>query len=428
MKPTRNPSGKKFRAGFAKREITPPLPFPMGGMADRRERLADRVRDPLYARALAVSDGCVTAVLVAADLLLFVTPLRDAVEQCLRSTGAKFDGLMLSATHTHSSTGGFWDTPSAPLYLGHYRQAIFDHLKENIAAAAAEAIADLRAADLSFGETATTYLNYNRRDKDGPIDRTLGVLTIKRRPDVIRAVFFGAHPVGVAFREYNTASADYPGELLKLLEAEGDKALFVVGPVGGVNVLFPEGPMAVDVHLALLARLMREEVTRAVAAQTPVPPGEVRFSRGDFSLSVVAPRLLPDRLDWLDGALLPLRLWVRRFGRRGICGEHAARVPVLRVGDLIFTGFPADLGAGIGLAVRRLVAERGLRTAVAASQTDDYVGYAHLPEQYQQLETKDKSAMWMGIYENAMAFGGRQVGAEMLAAFRRAFAEVAPPD
>lgn len=426
MKPRNKASGKKIRVGFGKRDITPPLPFPMGGMADRRERLADRVRDPLTARALAFSDGRRTAVLVSADLLLFVTPLRDAVEKRLRETGAKFDGLMLSATHSHSATGGFWNSPSAPLYLGRYRQAIFDQLAENIAAAAAEAIADLRPAGLSFGETQTTYLNYNRRQKDGPIDRTLGVLSIQRRDDVIRALFFGAHPVVVAFREYNTASADYPGEMVKLFEAEGEKAIFVVGPVGGVNVFFPEGPLPVDVHLALLARLMREEVGRALAQQTPVPPGEVRFSRGEFSLSVIAPRLLPDRLEWLDGALLPLRLWVRRFGRRGIDGAHLTRVPVLRVGELIFTGFPADLGAGVGLAVRRLIAERDLRTAVVASQTDDYVGYVHPPEQYQQLETKDKSAMWMGIYENAMAFGGRQVGAEMIEAFRRALAEVAP--
>ncbi len=120
----------------------------------------------------------------------------------------------------------------------------------------------------------------------------------------------------------------------------------------------------------------------------------------------------------------PLRLWLRNFGRKGLRDSSETRVPVLRVGDLVFTGFPADLGAGVGLVTREHIAAAGLRAAVVASQTDDYVGYVHLPPEYEQFETKDKSAMWMTIYENGMGFGGRQMGVDMLAAFDRALAEV----
>jgi Neutral/alkaline non-lysosomal ceramidase, N-terminal len=421
---TTQAKAKKVRVGFGKADITPALPFPMGGMADRSGRYADRVRDPLFARALAFSDGKTTALVISVDLLMVVMPLRDAIENRLRELGVKFDGVMVSATHTHSAPAGFWNVPSAKLFMMAFEQRIFDHLVEHIAAAGAAAVKDMAPADLSFGETQTTYLNHNRRHKDGPVDRTLGVLSVKRSKGNVRVVFFGAHPVVVGFRDYNTASADYPGELIKTIEAEGDDGMFIVGPVGGVNAFFPEGPLDTEVHLALLTRLMREEVDKAAAAAEPIAPGSVGFAAGETALNIVAPRLFPDRLAWADALAIPLRLWVRNFGRGGLRDGQATRVPVVRVGKLVFTGFPADLGAGVGLAARQAISEAGLRCAVVASQTDDYVGYVHMPADYQQFESADKAVMWMAIYENALGFGGRQVGVELLGAMNRALAAV----
>lgn len=416
--------GRGFLVGFGKREITPPSPFPMAGMAGRTERLAERVRDPLQARALAFGDGQAVALVVSADLLLITSVLREAVEKRLREDGVAYEGLLLTATHTHSSTGGYWDVPSARLFMGRYRPEIFASLVEKIAAAAAAAVGDLSPADLSFGETQTTYLNYNRRHAEGPVDRALGVLDIKRQAGDVGVVFFGAHPVVVGFRDYHTASADYPGELIGSIEADGGAGMFVVGPVGGVNVLFPEGPLDTDVHLALLARLMREEVDRARAAAAPVEPGPVAFASAGMSVEIAMPRLLPDRLAWADALLYPLRLWVRRFARRGLTEGHTTSVPVVRVGNLVFTGFPADLGAGVGLAARRLIEERSLRAAVVASQTGDYVGYVHLPPEYQQFDGGDLSTLWLNVYENGMSFGGRQVGRRLLETLAKALAEV----
>jgi hypothetical protein len=413
-----------LQAGFGKREITPPLPFPLAGMADKHERPADRVRDPLCARALAFADGERTALVISADLLLITAHLRETVEQRLAAHGVGIDGLMLSATHTHSSFGGYWDVPSARLFLGAYRPELFELLATRITEAALDAVGDLQPAKLSFGDVQTQYLNYNRRHKEGAIDRTLGLLRIERPRGGIRVAFFGAHPVVTAFRQYNLASADYPGEIVRRLEASGDHGMFVVGPVGGVNVLYPEGPLDADVHLELLGRLLWEQIERAEAAATPVAGDTVGFAVDEVTLRVTTPRLFPDRLAWLDGAAYPLRLWVRRFGRRGMADGRPTRVPVVRVGDLVFAGYPADLGASVSLATRQLIGERGWRTAVVASQTDDYVGYVHLPSEYHQFDTADKAALWMILYENAMGFGGRQMGEMLLAACGRALARI----
>ena len=417
--------GSSLRVGFSKQDITPPLPFPMGGMASRKDRLADRIRDPLCASALAIGNGKKTVAVVSADLLMITALLRESVQTILEAANIKLDGLMLAATHSHSAPGGFWNANSAALFMGRYRQDLFDHLAQGIAQAVKAAVKDLQPAELFFGDTQTDYLNYNRRHKDGPVDRTLGVFTARRKKGKdIKLVTFGAHPVVAAFRQYNTASADYPGEVVRSIEADGELGMFLVGPVGGVNVLFPEGPMDLDVHLSLLARLIREQIDAAVANQKPVDGDVIGYAHRETTIHITVPRLFPDAKPVWDVLLYPLRLWVQRFGRGGGRDGKETRVSAIRVGDLVFTGFPADLGAGLGLAARNRIEKAGLRTVVVASQTDDYVGYVHMPPEDQQFESQDKGAMWMTIYENALGFGGRDTGTRLLALFEQALQDV----
>ncbi len=414
-----------LRVGYARRDITPSLPFPLAGYATRTERLADTVRDPLTARAAVFSAGGKQAALVSVDLLLVSLPLRDGVARAVRDAGVNLDGLLLSATHTHSAAGGFVQSDSARLFMGGYRPALLAELTEKIAGAVIAAAGDLQPATLRHGTTETVGLNWNRRHPDGPVDRRMTVTTVQRGKKNLRLISFGAHPVIVSERAYNTASACWPGELTESLEAEGDDAMFVVGPVGGVNVLFPEGPMELDVHLALVNRLMREQVDRAIAHDEPLTDEPiVAFAEADVPLQVVLPRLLPVRLAWLDAALTPLRMYARHFGRGTMPDRVGTYVPVLRVGQVIFTGFPADLGAGVGLAVRRSIEQHGYRAGAVASQTGDYVGYVHLPEDYERLPQGDRDALQLTVYENAMAFFGRDTGLKLLDGFKQALAAV----
>lgn len=424
---TKKATGKrKIRVGYGQADITPEQPFPLAGYVHRQERLADRVRDPLLARAAAFSDGKNTVAVTVVDLLLISAPLREAVEQKLAERSVDLAGLVLSATHSHSAAGGFVDRPSASAFMGRYRSYIFDGLVEGIAAAVAAAVKDLAPAELTWGVTQTANLNWNRRHKDGPVDRALSVVTVQRsRKKNLRIVTFGAHPVVVAEREHHAASACWPGDLCRSIEAEGDRAMVIVGPVGGVNVFFPEGPMEVETHMSLLLRLLREELDKAQAAAVPVKATKgVGFGLGETRIQVATPRLFPDRLAWLDTLALPLRLYVRHFARGAVRDGEIAQVPVARVGELIFTGFPADLGAGVGLAARRHIEEQGLRPAAIASQTGDYVGYVHLPDDYERFETENKDQRGMTIYENAMGWPGRQMGLDLLEAFRRGLAQV----
>src|SRR5262245_56497884 len=57
-----------FKAGVARREITPREGVPMWGYGDRHDKLSDGVLDPLYAAALVIQMGSQKLAIVGLDL------------------------------------------------------------------------------------------------------------------------------------------------------------------------------------------------------------------------------------------------------------------------------------------------------------------------------------------------------------------------
>lgn len=108
-------SDQPLRAGFAEVEITPPLGTQMAGYY--HERLAEKTRDPLKAKAVVLRQGDTAAAFVVADLIGVAHDLTVQIrEQVEAATGIPQQNIMLSATHTHT----------APDYIG----LLYKHLKQ----------------------------------------------------------------------------------------------------------------------------------------------------------------------------------------------------------------------------------------------------------------------------------------------------------
>ncbi len=409
-----------LKVGFGHTDLTPPLPFPLAGVVVKGGREATRVRDPLFARAMAVCDGERTICLVSVDLLTFHGALSEAVRSEIAAAGVQLEALLLTATHTHSAPGGYWDTPSTVAFMGPPQRALFDHLVQGIAAAAITAAGDLRPARLAFGETAAPALNWNRRHPAGAIDDTVSVLRVERDDGLHRVVSFGAHPVIVSEHDPLTASADFPGEIVRALSSDGGGAIYVSGSLGGVSPLWPDHVHDAEAHLALVRDALLARIRVAEAGATPVVGESVAGATVVRRLKITTPRLFPSRWRLLDLVALPARLWLRRFMRRGLGEAPAAPVTVLRIGDLIIAGFPADMGPDVGLAARAVTSAAGYRLFAAASHSNDFVGYVHLPAAYEQPPTRGEDYAFMTIYENAMAACGRDVGRGFVEQLREA--------
>ncbi len=218
------------KAGAATADITPPVGTPMFAYT-ARSGLANPPRglqilaDPdenLYAKSFEPSDGIHTRVraaaivieqnsrkfaLVQADLGGLPYALVQEVLRRIAATGITGERLMVSATHTHSSTGPIWPIDS----LGYgllggdlFDPRIFEITAEGITEAILAADANLEPALVGVGRAelrgASRNRNFDpfRRNPDVPADEAgAREASINPKVTVIRVDSVGGSPLGV---------------------------------------------------------------------------------------------------------------------------------------------------------------------------------------------------------------------------------------
>jgi hypothetical protein len=260
----------------------------------------------------------------------------------------------------------------------------------------------------------------NRRRLHGPVDPELSLLRFARDSgSPIDVVSFGAHPVIGSERENGTISADFPGELCARLERRGVSPLFFQGAVGGLSPLFPEFPMKLDEHLALVGDVLERGYERAERSLEPLAPAGLEARRLPVALDAIRCKMLPPHGPWFaagEAALAPLRGFIERLGRDGRTSEPEARLHLLRLGEAALLGTPCDLGVQVALALKRVLRDAGVRLPLVGSQAGGYVGYVHLPDDYAHVP--EPGFREMAYYENALSLAGWDTGAAFVRAVR----------
>ena len=405
-----------MRVGYGTVDITPRAGAPLAGVISRKGRFNRTVRDPLFARAMHVVTPRGELTLVTADILLVTKSLHAEVA---RRAEVGAESLMISATHTHSGTGGYWDAGRGRLFMGHYDPVQLRDLVDCIVEAIRRARNKPRVARMLTATVTLAGANANRRERFGPIDRELTLLRMDRgTAPPVDVVSFGAHPVIVCEREPELCSADFPGELCARIEKRGALPMFFQGAVGALSPLFPEFPMHVDEHLALVGGLLEQGYEAAVADLVPLDasPMQAHILRIPIDPGC---RVFPSqgrRWALADVAALPLRAWMLRMARDADVGHHAP-LHVFHLGRATLVGTPCDLGVTVAMAIKRVLRDASAQAVMVGSQCDAYVGYVHLPEDYDRLP--DPGFRAMNLYENAMSLSGRHLGRAMVDAMIR---------
>ncbi len=250
-------------AGAVKRCVTPPTWVPyLTSSGNGTCEPFDGVHDDLYARALVLDDGRRSIAVLAVDSVGYdnaiLGPDRNFTAE-LRSriasrTGLAPEGVMLSATHSHSTPEMLGLTPFRDT------EGIQDWLEahlETLASTVTEAWEKRTAVRAYAGATQVPGVARHRRIllKDGTlnrggalppleeaagiwaVDEALNVLYLEAltgRPHAVM-VNFSAHPVVAMLLP--PVSADYPGALTASVETRlnGTTCLFVNGACGNVN-------------------------------------------------------------------------------------------------------------------------------------------------------------------------------------------------
>ncbi len=356
-----------IEVGTAKVEITPPVGTPLAGYGKRHGKPSQGVHDPLYARALSATNGQDTFVFVSLDLVLIDENLREEILRKVRKQKAlRPEQLVLFATHTHSGSGAiggrFWEK----FIMGKFRKKVFAHVTDGAAAAILKSLESPVKVLPELGSIRIDELIENRLDEKLKGPHQLRVLRFKKENGDITAslIFMAAHATLLPASNLEI-SADFPGALTATAEKNwsGSVDLFVNGAAGDLR---PKAP-------AIENRMMRMEAyTSSVFEKVKSISFESAPINGPWT-GVSSKIKLPAVKARAGFLKIPAFVGGRVFPRK-------STFQTIRMGNLIFMAFPAEVSSETGHDIEKWAASKNL-TPLFIGYANDYLGYV-IPRRY----------------------------------------------
>ncbi|XXF79189.1 hypothetical protein P2318_05390 [Myxococcaceae bacterium GXIMD 01537] len=343
-----------LRAGAAKVEILPPFPVVVAGRPPPRAE-ARQSDPPVHARAVVLAAGDVRVGLVSLELLNAPASLVEGLRA--RAAGLGLQGVLVFATHTHSSFGGFDERLMAQLAgTGRFRAAAVEAAVSAGAEALRKAADNLSDVTLEVGRAQDAALVYTRSGGETPDGALTRVVLRGAAAPVAELLVFGAHPTLVP-RERGYVDPDYPGRLSELREAGGGVTLVMQGAAGNASVAFSDGRHGVE-RAAGFAQALADLAGRAELVQSP-GPARLALARAEVTL----PR--PDA-----SRLVPA--FTRAAGDNFLChsAPRTAEVGALALGPLRLLLVPAEPTVDAGAELARRTGATGL-----LGLADGYISY-----------------------------------------------------
>ena len=248
-----------MRAGFGKWELTPPMGVELAGYGYYLGRCALSVRDPLYARAVMLEEADKRILVISCDLLGLSKAVCAEVFRHAEKYGVPQSQVIIVSIHTHTG-------PCIKYHegCGYVDDAYVATVGGLICRAVDEAAADLcevTGVTQAFHAFEGDHI-YNRTVADGPVDRFVRGFTLNRSGKApVCMINAACHGV---FRGRKTAvSADFAGEVNRIMEEKGYASIYLNGLCGDIDPWKPT-----DERLCEFAQIVTDAFT---AAAQPVP-------------------------------------------------------------------------------------------------------------------------------------------------------------
>lgn len=373
----------KIYAGVSEIDITPPVGVEMAGY-DGRKGAARGIHDRLKAISVVFTDGDQKACLCSLDAIgLPKSQVESAKRRLLQELNIHPSAILICATHTHSGPEFESGNPINKKWIFEFEDKIVESIRK-----AASSMVEVRIGCAS-GQVAG--VGGNRREpKNGFVDRSVTVMKIESAETgkVISVILnYACHATTMDLHNLEL-SADYPGFARNYInENLPDKpvVMFLNGACGDIN---PGGYSAEDSALgkfipkrtferaAEIGRILGDETIRLLddikpqlanhicskTAEVRLPlkrmktPSEAK--RDVESARVAHQGKLNDpgvsEEEKTKAALELLYANIRYSNAVKYSGKDVIICPVggLAIGDIMFLGFPGELFAEIGYALK----------------------------------------------------------------------------
>lgn len=388
-------SNDSIKAGFAKVSITPSVGnsednaeagkfkvAPLAGFGARKGKSATGAHDSIFVKAAAIKVGTQLVVIVGADILIMPPNIIDEATLVLEKQGIHRSQVFYSASHTHSSIGGWGPGFVGEQFAGKANPNINKWLVIQIAKAVSSAIADLHPARIGNGSfNAAIYTKNRIVGESGTKNSDFVFISIEQmggRKAVIGS--YGAHAttMGADNMEF---SADYPGYWQRKMEQGAvDLAIFCGGSVGSQS---PSG----EGKGFEKPKNIGESLADSLNIYLPKVELKNKIDLSSMTLKVVLPEYnirLTTKINftpWLSKKLMPL--------------PENVYLQTIKIGNLIWLTAPCDFSGEFALQLKNSMASKGFKANVT-SFNGSYIGYI-IPGKYFYLDAYEPKTMgWFG--------------------------------
>ena len=392
-------SAQSMKANAAAVDMTPPLELKasLGGYGDRMSKPAEGIHDRIWAKAVVLQKGNKKYAIVTMDILALPPNIKPELIERIASDGWRVDNVMLLASHSHTSFDmtalndkNMLNSPQ----IGIFQLQVLEHVLTVLEKVIKEASVDLKPVKIGTGSMIVDGMNRNRRG-DPDVDKNLTVTRIDLMDGKPLAVLVNwtAHPT---FMDENDMcfSGGWPGYMQRELQqciGDGVIAMFYNGAEGDQSAI----GQSVKSHYE-----KAELYGRAIAIDAMKVYHKIKQAADvifDYDYHKIA---LPDR------KVHPL--FMETGGKEynltpealnavlNVMSPLSTAIGAVRIGDMLIVGAPGELAAGLGLQVKSVLKEHGIKYPVIGGLANEWISYILSVEQYNNGAGYESSVSFYG--------------------------------
>jgi len=229
--------GDTLKIGWAKSSLIPSFATPLAGYGDRKGKINIGVEDSIWVRTIVLDNGKNRAAYISLDLL--IPPPNLNFKNILKGTNLKDSEIFLTASHSHSSIGGYLPSIVGEMFAGEYDEKILQLISGAIRESLLDALNNMEVTKVGYSRIKAQEFITNRLvgDSLGTTDHWIRLVKFERNSGQNIIMFsYSAHATCYTSKQFKISS-DYPGKCILHLEEfpKIDFALYGAGAVGSMS-------------------------------------------------------------------------------------------------------------------------------------------------------------------------------------------------
>lgn len=381
--PPHTSNNDTVQAGWSRINLLPPFTTTIAIDAKRGGKHFEGVHDSIYVRAFVFKSGTQKIAFISADLLIIPPTVTNIFDSLMAAEGFTTKNIFFTATHTHTSIGGWHNSYVGEIFAGKYDARVPKHIAACIASAIREAEKNCSPVKVGYSAVPTTKLVFNRLVGDsGKVDSILRIIKLENAVGQKAAIItFAAHAT-VFHEKLMKLSADWPGLMMAELEKDNKLQLasFSAGEVGS------HGPYEVTKNQENEAAYMANSVAKI--AEQNFDSINTNYVT-DMNMVHLPFYMRSPNFRVSDNIVVRPWLFKKLFG------DELVYLNTFRLGDIVFAGTPCDFSGELVGPIDSVARSNG-KHLVITSFNGGYIGYVTDSRWYNKKAYETRIMGWFG--------------------------------